>query len=161
MKKIIIAVGAFALAAGALTACTSQSDTASQNISTDAENFKIERDIVLYNSITDKYIAEIVGRCSVDSGGDGLPAQTLAVTCKIGADKFSKAYFGKSDNVVWFELQQKPVQEDVYHYKVVFKPEEIIPNLQINTSGSPISGDAGPGVQDKSGGVTPTPTPAG
>lgn len=130
-KLIAAAIITLTLTAG-LTACASQSDVASQNISQDAEYFKIERKIVFYNGITDKYIAEVTGKCSVDDSTD--LDKTLAVTCKVGPNTFIKDYLGKSDNVTWFALQQKPVAESVYNFKITFKPETIIPNLQLSTS---------------------------
>ena len=131
--KFLLAAGLLAGAAViGLSGCSSQSDVASHNLSEDAEYFKIERQIVFYNGITDKYIAEVTGKCSVDDSTD--LDKTLAVTCKVGKDKFIKNYLGKSDNVTWFALQEKPVAESVYNYKVIFKPETVIPNLQISTS---------------------------
>lgn len=132
MKKIIGIAAAVLIAGTALTGCTSQSDTVSQNISQDAEYFKISRQIVFYNGITDKYIAEVNGRCSVDESSD--LNDTLAVTCKVGPDQFVKDYLGKSDNVTWFALQTVPAKSDPYHYEIYFKPEEIVPNVKISTS---------------------------
>lgn len=131
-KLAAIAVVAATALGGALTGCSSQSDVASQNISTDAESFKIDRQIVFYNSITDKYMVTVNGRCSVDDSPD--LSGTLAVTCKVGPNKFIKDYLGKSDNVAWFSLQSKPANVDVYRYEVVFKPETIIPNVDVQTS---------------------------
>jgi hypothetical protein len=132
LKKIAgLAVGAL-LVGLALTGCVSQSDTVSKNISTDAEYFKVSRQIVFYNGITDKYIAEVTGRCSVDDSED--LDSTLAVTCKVGPNKFIKDYLGKSDNVTWFALQTVPLKSDPYHYKVVFKPEGVIPDIRVSTS---------------------------
>jgi hypothetical protein len=118
-------------AAALITGCVSDSDRASQNISTEAEQFRIERQIVFYNSITDKYMVTINGRCSVDDSAD--LARTLAVTCKIGPNKYIKDYLGKADNISWFSLQSKPVDVSVYHYEVIFKPETVIPDLRVES----------------------------
>lgn len=130
--KIIVGTSLVTLAGVAmLTGCSSDSDVASQNLSTEAEQFKVERQIVFYNGITDKYVAEVTGRCSVDDSAD--LADTLAVTCKIGPNKYIKNYLGKSDNVTWFALQTKAVDVSVYHYEVVFKPENVVPDLVVDT----------------------------
>lgn len=147
-------VGLFGLG-GTLTACESDSTVASRNISTEAEQFRIQREIVLYNGITDKYIAVVVGRCSVDSAGDGLPGGTLAVTCKIGSNKFIKNYLGKSDNVTWFSLQQKAVSVDVYHTEVVFKPANILPYVNIETGNNGATGNDGDTGSEFTQTVTP------
>lgn len=131
--KIAAAIITGAALAGALTGCSTDSTVASANISRDAEMFRIDRQIVFYNSITDKYMVTVNGRCSVDDSAD--LKGTLAVTCKVGPNTFIKDYLGKSDNVAWFSLQSKPSKESVYNYEVIFKPETIIPNIDVQTSG--------------------------
>lgn len=127
--KISAGLVAAAALGATITGCTSDSDVASQNLSTEAEQFRVDRQIVFYNGITDKYIAEFKGRCSVDDSAD--LDNTLAVTCKIGPNQYVKDYLGKSDNVTWFALQSKPVDVSVYHYEVIYKPENIIPDLRV------------------------------
>lgn len=134
MKKktaalVVAGIGAVA----ALTACSSQADTASDNLSTDADNFKIERKIVFYNGITGQYLLEVEGLCSL--GNDDKAGQ-LTVTCKTGPDEYKKHFLGLSDNVTYFAEQTVPQKENVFHYKVVLRPEEIIPDLSIQTSGN-------------------------
>jgi hypothetical protein len=133
MKKNIakFVVGGL-VAAGALTACSSQADTVSNNLSKDADSYKITRQIVFYNGITGQYVAEVTGRCSIGNNDD---AGKLSYTCKVGDDQYIKNYLGLSDNVTWFALQVKPAHSDPYHYEVIFKPEEIIPDVQLQTSG--------------------------
>lgn len=130
-RRPLYALTAAAVAALALAGCTTEAHTVSDNLSTDAEQFKVERQIVFYNGITDKYVAQVRGRCSVD-GQSGLPGGTLAVTCKIGPNRYIKDYLGLSDNVTWFMLQQHPVDASVYHYQVVFKPENVIPDFTVD-----------------------------
>jgi maltose-binding protein MalE len=136
---VVLAAVAVALGAG-LTACTSDAQNASQNISTEADQFRIQREIVLYNGITDKYIAVVVGKCSVDNSGI---SNTLAVTCKVGANKYIKDYWRNADNVTWFELQQTPVAVDVYHTEVVFKPANILPYVNVETGKNGATGNNG------------------
>lgn len=132
MKRTIAAALVLTAACLGLTACTSDAHRVSENLSTESEQFRIERKIVFYNAITDKYIAEVNGRCSVDTAS-GVPGGTLAVTCKVGPNKFIKDYLGKSDNVTWFMLQQEPVDASVYHYEIILKPENVVPDLRVET----------------------------
>lgn len=138
VKRIIAAIMAgFVLAGGAvsLSACKSDSDVASANISKDAENFKILRRIVFLNGITDKYILEVEGYCSVDNSSVGQ----LAVTCKTATkgkdgatqDEYKKHYLGEGDNVTWFAEQINGDNVSTKHYKVIFKPEIIIPDPEV------------------------------
>ena len=132
MRKTIAAVAATALLALSAAACTSQADTVSSNLSKDADAFKIERQIVFYNGITGDYVAEVTGKCSI---GNSDSAGKLSYTCKVGPEKYIKNYLGLSDNVTWFALQTKAASADPYHYTVVFKPEEIIPDVDLQTRG--------------------------
>jgi hypothetical protein len=78
VKRVLIAAAALGLV---LTGCTSEADTVSDNISKDADSFKVVRRIVFYNGITGQYILEVEGRCSLgnfDKNGE------LSVTCKTG-----------------------------------------------------------------------------
>lgn len=130
MKKLIAAT--LALGTLGLTACTSEADTVSDNLSKDADNYKVERQIVFYNGITGEYVAEVTGRCAI---GNDDSSGKLSYTCKVADDTYIKNYLGLSDNVTWFALQVDPVKSDPYHYKVVFRPETIVPDVEFRTSG--------------------------
>jgi len=104
------------------------SNVVSSNISTDADNFKINRRIIFYNGITDKYIFVIEGFCSIEK--DNRDNQ-LEVTCKVGKNSYKKHYLGISDNVTYFIEQLDAKSVDAYHYKVIFKPQTIIPDIDV------------------------------
>jgi hypothetical protein len=109
------------------TACPSDADVASENLSKAADNFEVMRRIVFYNGITADYILTVEGRCSLgnfDSAGE------LSVTCKVGKG-YKKHYLGLSDNVTYFaeQLEAKNVSKD--HYRVVFKPKTIVPDIDV------------------------------
>ena len=91
--------------------------------------FRINRRVVFYNGITDKYILSVEGRCSVEFYSD-----KFCVTCKTGEGEYKKHYLGRADNVFPFVEQLNPTPVDVYHYKVIFKPEAIIPDVDLSTS---------------------------
>lgn len=110
-----------------IASCT-DAEVASRNLSKAADMFELERRVVFYNGITGEYILTIEGRCSVSSGG------SLAVTCKTGKDEYKKHYLGLSDNVTFFSEQLEASDVSVYRYRVVFKPEAIIPDIDLETS---------------------------
>lgn len=130
MKKIFgcVAVVAAALSLGACSAA----DTASRNISYDSDNFKVMRRVVFVNGITDKYLLSIEGLCSITKDNED---QQLEVTCKTGEGEFKKHYLGISDNVTYFVEQMDASSVDTYHYKVAFRPETILPDIDMQTSG--------------------------
>jgi hypothetical protein len=126
MKKTFLLLLSLSLAL-VLSSC-SDADTVSYNISKEADYFKVERRIVFYNGITGDYMLSIEGRCSL---GNQDPARQLSVTCKVWEDKFKKHFLWLSDNVTYFveQIEIKDVSEN--HYKVIFKPSVIIPDIDI------------------------------
>lgn len=118
---------AFALAVAGCSAA----DVASNNISQDSDNFRVQRRVVFVNGITDKYLLEIEGLCSIKDSKDDNSKGQLEVTCKVGDDQYKKHFLGLSDNVTYVVEQLEPSTEDVYHYKVVFRPETILPDISV------------------------------
>jgi hypothetical protein len=112
-----------------LTACPNDAQVASANLSQDADNFKINRRIVFYNTRTDTYALEIEGLCSIDKGTS--VDQEITVTCKVGPDQFKKHFLAISRDLTFFAEQLDPAPESVYHYKVTFKPSAILPSIDI------------------------------
>ena len=123
MKKLTII--AALVAAATLTACQRDAQVASRNISQASDMFEISRRVVFFNGITDKYLLSIEGRCSIDIDR----VQVIAVTCKTGEKAYKKHYLGLSDNVSYFVEQQATADVSVYHYRVIFKPQTIIPEI--------------------------------
>jgi predicted small secreted protein len=127
MRKLLVAIVASALLLGA---CNTDADVASANLSKAAEQFEIDRRVVFFNGITDTYLLTIEGRCSIEGG----QTYQLEVTCKTGEDEYKKHFLGLSDNVTFFVEQLQPADVSVYHYRVIFKPETIIPDIDLETS---------------------------
>ena len=132
--KKIIAAAALALGTLGLAGC-SGAEVASHNISQDSDNFKVERRIVFINGITDKYLFSIEGRCSIQPD---LSEEQLEVTCKTGEDQYKKHFLGLSDNVSYFVEQTAGADVSVNHYKVTFKPQSIVPDVDFRGSTSDI-----------------------
>jgi hypothetical protein len=93
--------------------------------------FEVDRRVVFYNGITGDYILVVEGRCSILA--DTRDGQ-LELTCKTGPEAYKKHYLGLSDNVTYFAEQLESADVSVYHYRVIFKPEVIIPDIDLETS---------------------------
>lgn len=132
MKKIVYALPAAALLVAGLSACESEADTVAYNLSQEAEAFKINRRIVGINGITDKYLISIEGFCSVETGDSALEG-ALEITCKVGRGEFKKHFLRQSDNTIYVveQLEASNVSSD--HYKVIFRPQTIVPDIDLNT----------------------------
>jgi hypothetical protein len=126
-KKITLALAGLAI----LSACDSDANIASRNLSTAADNFQVNRRVVFYNGITDSYMLKIEGLCSL--GNDDKPRE-VTITCKTGPRDFKKHFLGLSDNVTYFVEQLDPVPVSTYHYEVIFKPQAIIPDITLKVS---------------------------
>lgn len=131
MKRAILAAVALS-AAAFLTSCNSDADVASHNLSQAADNFEINRRVVFYNGITGGYMLSIEGLCSL---GNQDAAREVTITCKTGPGQYKKHFLGLSDNVTYFVEQLEPQAVSAYHYRVVFKPQEIIPDIDFRVSG--------------------------
>lgn len=118
---------ALLLVGAGLAGCANDAQVASQNLSTAADNFEINRRVVFYNGITNDYILTIEGLCSLGNS----EAKKLTVTCKVGPSAYKKHFLGLSDNVTYFAEQLEPAKASVYHYRVIFKPAVIIPDIEL------------------------------
>lgn len=114
-----------------LAACTSDADRASQNVSVAAENFEVNRLIVGVNLHTDQVLFSVEGACSIERDGD------LVVICKEGPDTFKKHYIGlgpnAGDGITYVSTQLDPVVASVYHTRIILKPQNIVPNFDLQT----------------------------
>jgi hypothetical protein len=131
---------AVAFSIALLSGCERQADVASRNLSAAADNFEVMRRVVFYNGITSEYMLTIEGLCSLgnyDSNGQ------LTVTCKTGENKFKKHFLGLSDNVTYFAEQVDGVQVGTYHYRVVFRPQSILPDVDFQGDSKQLLGITG------------------
>lgn len=128
MKRITKAVAGIlatvALTFG-MTACSSDADVASDNVSKAADNFEVNRRIVVINGITDKYLMVITGACSIDTSS----SRKLVAICKTGPGKYKKFFAGLSDNVTYTVEQGEPIKASTSRYRVIFRPSEIVPDI--------------------------------
>jgi len=130
----LIALALVAIAAlGVLAGCGSNADVAGENISKEAEKFNVQRRIVGINGITDKVEFEVEGRCSIETG----LARSLQVICKHGPDDYRKHYVGLADNMFFIATQLKGIDVSEYRTKIILKPENIVPDLDL------VTGDGG------------------
>lgn len=113
----------------AVVGCQRDAQVASRNLSKAADMFELQRRIVFYNGITGEYMLTVEGKCSVADSG-----KTLAVTCKEAENKMVKHYLGLSDNVTYFSEQVSGVPVSVYHNRIIWKPQSIIRNIDVETS---------------------------
>ncbi len=124
MKRKALTIAASLAVAAVLTSCSTDADVASRNLSTAADQFEINRRVVFFNGITDTYLLSIEGRCAIVDEN-----RQLEVTCRLGPNEYKKHFLGLSDNVSYFTEQLAAVDVSTYQYRVIFKPEVIVPDI--------------------------------
>ena len=112
----------------AVTSCDQESERAAYNVSQAAHNFEVNRKVVFYNGVTGEYIMTIEGLLSVTASDNKLD-----VIVKTGPNEYKKHYLGISDNVTWFCEQIDSVKADPFHYRVIWRPTTIVPDIEVQT----------------------------
>ncbi len=132
MKKTVFALTVLM----ALAACEDDANVASRNVSKAADNFEVTRRVVFFNGITDNYLLELVGLCSIKD-----QARQLEVVCKTGPTEFKKHFLGLSDNVSYFAEQLDGIDASAFHYRVTFKPQVILPDIDFRSDADELTTD--------------------
>lgn len=126
MKRFLLAATA-AFGMLTLAACQDDATVANQNLSKEADNFKIMRNIVFYNTWTDTEVVQVTGLCSIEDKSDKLWA-----TCK-EPDGFKRHSMGRSANLTYFSVQLESADVSTFHTKIIWKPQSFIPDIDIRT----------------------------
>jgi hypothetical protein len=108
--------------------CSSDADIASHNLSKAADQFEVQRRVVFYNGITGEYILTVEGLCSI---GNERDTSRVSIICKTSPSDYKKHFLGLSDNVTYFAEQLEANKTSTYHYKVIFKPSSIVPDVDV------------------------------
>lgn len=127
MKKLLTTLAGL-LMLFTLAACN-EADTVSHNISQAADQFEVLRRVVFYNGITDSYMLSVEGYCSL---GNDRTSEEISITCEVGPGEFKKHFLGLSDNVTYFLEQLESEGVSRTHYRVIFRPTEIVPDVEID-----------------------------
>lgn len=115
--------------------CKTDAKIASRNLAIAAENFEIDRRIIFINVMTGDYILSVEGRCSIED-----IKHKVAITCKTGKSEVKKHQMGRTETVTYFSEQLQPKSVSMYHYKVIFKPQSIIPDIDLKVSSKDLKG---------------------
>lgn len=130
MKKLnIVAIVGVIFTSVLVSGCQRDAQVASENLSKAADMFEIQRRVVFYNGITGEYMLTLEGKCAIDDYN-----RQLEVTCKTSPKEYKKHFLGLSDNVTYFAEQIGSANVSVYHNRIIWKPQSIIPNIDIEGS---------------------------
>lgn len=129
--RTLVALGVALVAAlgASASACTSDAQTVSDNLSKEADQFNVVRRIVVTNTWNGEVLWEATGNCSIDIGRP----EVLELICRDGADKYTKDYISTGGgNIAWASTQLDGIDASRYHKKIIFKPTAIVPDIDIS-----------------------------
>lgn len=123
-----IAISAALVAALLTTAagCGSDAQTVSENISKEADQFNVQRKIVVLNTRTDKFMFYAEGKCSVERDNGWLVA-----ICRHSENDYKKHLIGPATDAFPLVQQIDGVDVSRYHTVIVMRPEGLIPDIQL------------------------------
>lgn len=102
-----------------------EADTASYNISKEADNFNVYRSIKVINNQSDVVMLEFEGWCSIYK--DNADNQ-LEITYRVGEGTYYKDFIGLNDRTTYVITQIDGSNVDKYHYEWLCHSEgDLIP----------------------------------
>lgn len=111
-----------------LSGCEPQSDRVSYNLSQQADNFNVVREITVINCITGDVLFQMSGRMSIQP--DTTDNQLEVLVENDGT--YFKHFIGLSDNVSYVVEQKSVSNVNNYKYTLNFNPKMWVP-VDVNT----------------------------
>lgn len=124
MKKSIIVVMIAVLVALGLSACGTEVDRVSTNLSQEADNFNSIRQLTVINCIQGDTLFQMTGKMSITA--DTTDNQ-LEVIVELEDGTYKKHFIGLSDNVTYVVEDITGANVDKYKYTLNFNPKMWIP----------------------------------
>ncbi len=124
-KSVAVALASVA-AIGVVAGCgTNDADVVSQNIATAADNFEINRRIIIINNESDKVIQLIEGWCNAE-----IEPDVIRTTCKVPGG-YHKHINGRNSHTTFSIQQLDTANVSKDHYRVTFNPSVVIPDVEV------------------------------
>lgn len=106
-----------------LAGCT-QADKVSQNLSLEADNFNVVRELTVINAIQGDTLFQMEGKMSIYADASD---NQLEVTIEDENGSYQKHFIGLSDNIVYVVEQKQYKNVSNYKYTLNFNPKMWIP----------------------------------
>lgn len=123
MKKIIALMLCVILMVGLVGCVDNESARVSHNLSTQANNFNITRQITVFNTRTDTVLFQMTGLMSIFNNA----SNELEVVVETDAGVYKKHFIYLSDDTTYIVEDVTGAFVDKYHYELNILPEMIIP----------------------------------
>jgi len=124
MKKAITTLAILAVGLLSLTACQSEAEKVSYNLSLEADNFNDIRQITVINCLQGDVLFQMTGKMSITAD---VEDNQLEVVVEDENGEYKKHFIGLSDNVTY--VVEDITSDDVskYKYTLNFNPNMWIP----------------------------------
>jgi len=124
MKKKLIMTMVTILTLITLAGCGSEADRVSQNLSQEADNFNVIRQLTVMNCIQGDVLFQMTGKMSIKADSSD---NQLEVTVENSDGSYQKHFIGLSDNVTYVVEQKNFKNVDKYQYTLNYNPKMWIP----------------------------------
>lgn len=127
MKKRIIGIIALAtLTVGTLSGCSTQADKVEYNLTQEADNFNIVRQLTVINCLQGDVLFQMTGRMSITAD---VEDNQLEIIVENEDGNYTKHFVGLSDNVTYTIEDLNLGKNDVkkYKYTLNFNPNMWLP----------------------------------
>ena len=122
IKKLMIMVCAMGMLS-TFTGC-SEADRVSHNLSQEADNFNVVRQLTVVNCIQGDTLFQMTGKMAIKAD---LADNQLEVTVENSDGSYQKHFIGLSDNVTYVLEQKDYKNVDKYQYTLNYNPKMWIP----------------------------------
>lgn len=124
MKRKLTILLTIIMAAGVLTACQTEANKVSYNLSLEADNFNDVRQVTVINCIQGDVLFQMTGKMSITADTDD---EQLEIIVEDENGEYKKHFIGLSDNVTYVveDITSKDVNK--YKYTLNFNPKMWIP----------------------------------
>lgn len=123
MKKIMVIMCAFALVFG-LAGCQRESEKVSYNLSLEADNFNVVRQLTVMNCIQGDVLFQMTGKFSITADTSD---NQLEVIVEDENGNYQKHFIGLSDNVTYVIEQKTNLNVNQYKYTLNYNPKMWVP----------------------------------
>lgn len=123
-KKFLGLILAGVLTTTILTGCDTEASRASYNLSQEADNFNVIRELTVINCIQGDVLFQMSGRMSITADTSD---NQLEILVEDENGNYQKHFVGLSDNVTYTVEQLRGVNVDQYKYTLNFNPKMWLP----------------------------------